>query len=753
MSYFTTVIDKFVGLDALSDGSITRTYVEDAVSRAMNSATRWSQRQSTTIDHSVSDSEFYKMASQLIKNTMQSSKHTFTEKAPRTIHLVDEKAYFDMVKNMLSARTSLSPYDVEIVKFTIDNFNQSEYMPSKIQFRETQAMIDNYNFTKGYLHNIDIRTVADFERLLVSLSDGDISLSQKQMIRNFSNQERKKLFEIFNNSLRKNWPTMLESAANRQTLRFMNNVLKGRLHFNTMVATDQRGMKNRDIYSQFARAAKEKENTMSIYEKNMKAHNYLTAARVLAKHSPTLFIQHAKEIVGKASVNLPKSTASKEVSSIVKLIEDCAKKVDIKTSLSLKKEVLKEPTPYKIMFPKGSSLRVVVKENKSIDLTPDLQDDIVVAISSGIKQQLAKQEMTGTVKIDSNTKIYIDPDLKDCPIPTVGRNDSGKNRTVAPGTRLPVEKCDILRAALYKQNDRNQFIDFSCGFLDKNFKLVGQTSWNNLQQRAGGQAIAYHSGDTNYCSGKGCTEIIDIDLKAVQQKFQQARYVAYTAIMWEGNPLSSCNQLFMTLAPTMEMGKVAGIDLDTKNSKISVYDPANVQFKVDITGDGFMSIPMLYDIETGKAMVVNIDSKNKDFQSVAGNVRHFDLPKGCECLENYATDLGLKCFAYSQLDVPTIYELAMLHAVSKHATFVRTPEEADVIFATDRTEYDDLRVAHDGEELRERVVVTPFDKDIITAELIPDPKTLDTQDAANREQTTTYSHVDLHSDGELYHER
>ena len=339
----------------------------------------------------------------------------------------------------------------------------------------------------------------------------------------------------------------------------------------------------------------------------------------------------------------------------------------------------------------------------------------------------------GKIQVDAGTRVYIDKNLVDCPIPTVGRNDTGKNRTVAAGTKLPVHECDILRAALYKQNDNEQFIDFSCGFLDENYQLVGQVSWNNLKETVGGKQIAYHSGDTMACSGKGCAEVIDIDLKTAKELFPKAKYVAYSAVMWDSNPLSSCNKLFMTLSPTQEMGKDKGLPLNTthrgygytKNStEKEVFNPANVQFKVDITGDGYMSIPMLYDIENHKAVVVNIDTKTKDFRTIATNPRHFDLPIGCECLENYSTDLSIKCFAYERLDVPTIYDLATIFAEYKGSQIVATPEEADIIFSTDRIEIEDKRDREMNEELAPQIFITPFDKDIITAELIPDPKSI-----------------------------
>jgi hypothetical protein len=416
----------------------------------------------------------------------------------------------------------------------------------------------------------------------------------------------------------------------------------------------------------------------------------------------------------------------------LKQIAECAKKTSIKDLMSLETAITAQHVPYRIMMPKSAKVDIKVKENKSAPFPQDLVAPALRAIDKGIQYQLSNCQMTGQVQINQGTKVYIDPALSGCPLPTVGRNDTGKNRTVMPGTKLPVQKCDMLRAALYKQNDRDQFIDFSCGFLDKDYKMVGQVSWNNLQQKANGKMMAYHSGDTMACSGKGCTEVIDMDLNVAKQQFPDAKYVVYAAIMWESSPLSSCNQLFMTLAPTQELGQENGQKLFKSNAQ-EIYDPANVQFKVDIVGDAFTAIPMIYDIENHQVMILNIESKVKDLHTIATNPRHFDLPSGCECLENYSTDMSMKCFAFDNLRVPTMMDLARHYIECRGAVMVDTPEQADVIFATDRIVVEDKRPEIEGEEKIAQVIVTPFDKDVVTGELIPDPKSIVSQDGQQME--------------------
>ena len=736
MSYFTTFIDSIQGIDPLGDGSLNKEFVKTAVQNAMDTAAKENDVHSVAwaLNHQTHSDNFYRSANELVDSMLKKIDGDAPERMPRVVHLVDESAYFDMVKNMLSARTSLSTYDQSIVRFTMDNFEAKDYMPDKIQFKETQSMVDKYNFERGRLENINVKSINDFERLLVSLSDGDTSLSSKQMIRNFSNQERKKLAEIFNNAIRHNRPIMIESMANRQSLRFAENVLKNRLHLDSIIGAR--------TYKKLISQAQEHQNVMSRFEQDMKRGMYVRAAETLADYSPTLLVQHARNIVGQIENRVPAASQTslnikhKIINNVTDTISACAHKVDIKTLMNADKEVTRERLPYKIMMPKSPTASVLVKENTSQPLSDYASCKISEALKMGIKYQIQNHEMTGSVQIKEGTRVYIDPALQDCPIPTVGRNDTGKNRTVAPGTKLPVEQGNILRAALYKQNDQDQFIDFSAAFFDKNFRMVGQVSWNNLKEAHNGRQIAYHSGDTRACSGKGCTEIIDIDLNAAKSAFPEAQHVAYMAVMWDGNPLSSCNQLFMTLSPTQELGMENGQPLAGKaahnysytnnGGQNLAFDPANVQFKIDITGDGRASIPMFYNIDTGKAMVVNMESKfNSISSAVSQNVKHFDLPASCQAIENYSSDIALKCFAYDSMDMPSIAELANYYVEFAGAKLVSKPGMSDVAFMVDRTPFDDIRYHEEGEEIVPATVVTPFDKDVITAELIIDPKSID----------------------------
>jgi hypothetical protein len=109
VSYFTTIVDRCVSIDALSDGSITRNYVEAAVQRALDNS---NPNQEVKISGGQTTNKiFFENARRLMNDAMEYNGNGFKEKTPRAVRLVGQQEYFDMVKNMLSARTSLSQYD------------------------------------------------------------------------------------------------------------------------------------------------------------------------------------------------------------------------------------------------------------------------------------------------------------------------------------------------------------------------------------------------------------------------------------------------------------------------------------------------------------------------------------------------------------------------------------------------------------------------------------------------------------------
>ncbi|MBQ1378173.1 MAG: hypothetical protein IIY77_09395 [Lachnospiraceae bacterium] len=695
-SYFTTIVDILTGREALKDG-LTRSFVDEVMARERKIREKTHKAQGQMADE--------------LKNVPKII----------TVHLGTEDEFFDMVRSLLGARSSLSDYDKELVSWMIGHFDQELYLPDKVVFKETQAFLDREGFRigleTGSTDHIDIKTLKDFKRLLAVLSEKDVSLSEKLIIRKFSPDEERLLSRIFARAVRENYPLMMESMQTRRAQRFRDTVLYGRnsrLHFEEKA--------DRRLIGAFFKAAEKQHSKMHDYEEALAAHDYPKAADILYRISPTLLIQHVRELAGKAWAWKTESGVSENeepVKSLLQLVKKAAEQVDIKTLLSCEQELKPDRENYKFIIPKGSSINLIVKENKSAVVPEELSADLISCLEEGIASQIRKVPPL----VENGTgMIYIDPVLAACPIPSDGNKETSVNRAVAVGTHLPVETGRIMRAWLYKQADRDQFIDFSCAFLNSDYRFVGQVSWNNLKEGD----FAFHSGDTAACSGDGCTEVIDVDLQQLKELHPDARYIAYQVLMWDRVPVNSANRIFAAFAPAQRVGEEQGKKLE--KDPMDICSPLDVRMKVDVRSEAANVVPLLFDIDAQELIYLNVPLKKgrtlKELEKAdyyAENNRHFELPEDCEKLEKYASDFALLCYALESTRRPSIKDLADRYVLYGGYQITEEKEKADVLFLSDRTESEDRREPlPDGETRGPRLTVTPYDRDIIMGKLIPE---------------------------------
>ena len=682
MSYFTTVYDEYIAeINAFADDSLTselRNVMKELVLR---------KKQEEDEEYKGDGRE---ILSAIAHNSLKES-HAAASDQPEliTIHLGDMSDYYEMVRNMLSGKTSLSEYDREIIAFALENFSYEYYMPDVIPFRETWALVAANDFRSGRYRDIDIRSITDFERLLAALTPGaDISLVKKQKYRNFTNQERIALYNIFTEGLRNNYPIMCESAIPRYAKKFIVNVLKRRLHFDKM--------KGGKAFTDFVVKVNGSRSKMSLYEEALANKNYLGAAEILADISPGVLLDHAKELISKAEAANNLSC----VDEILRMLQKQCVNAPMDKLLTLKKavdaNVSAEEEPVKFRFKRNRYVEVEVFPNVSRKLSEETKERFSNILQSLIAGQLAKKKDIG--------KVYIEPALKNCPVPVVGRSDSGKNRTVATGTKIPYGRDKaILRAALYKKGTRDGFFDFSCAFLDKNYRFLGQISWNNLKE-----SFAYHSGDCADTT-RGVTEIIDVNLSKIKESVPGAKYIVYEGIAWEGfTTVDNLTECFLTFSNVDAPGE--GIRTAGNNP----LNPADVKFRVDLTGKAFANIPVIYDMEDNSITILNMATHNhlSDFgfgETVPPNThRHFDLPATCLAIENYAGILAQTVYYINERlmqDKASLYDLAMLNVQARNGVLTDKELEADVIFALDRKPV-----------RKEQKLVTIFDKDVINTE-------------------------------------
>ena len=724
-TYWTSAIESWWGENPHEKGSLTRNFVEESLKFANLAVNK----------EAKTDADYMQAVSEAIEQQKKDRGLVEDKSKIRTLHVCTEEAYFQMVKNMLSSRAALPEYDKEIVLFTVDNFHKDEYMPEKVQFRETQALLDVHNFKQGRYDNIDVCSLKDYERLLAALSDGDISLSKKQHYYNPSSADRKALAHILETAYKKHAPSMVESSATDRGKQFIKNVLEKRFHFDS---TKNRGyFKDNYFWAKYYADVQTFRTTMSRFEEQMNKKEYVQAAKELERHSPTLLVQHAREIIGKACLekeqiekdnNMPlvekqmrKALIANEVANLQNLLTTAARKTDAVTVLKMMNEACRDYTDVKVIR-NAKANDWIFKENKSVPLTGEATYIMMAAALQALPDQYKGMPDNEQVPIKEGTRVYIDPDLDGCPIPTDDRAAQGKNRLLPPGTKVPMAPGDVLQVSLYKKHEKDQFIDHSFAILDADYKPIMQGSWNSMKNQVDGKLISCFSGDNMACRN-GVTETHEIYLDALKEKVPEARYIAFSALMWDGSPLESCTELFMEAATFNKA------DREMKPlTKGSAIDPKDVQMKMDITGQRTTAIPMLYDIQENKMVVVNVELARKrsgyDLNSALRDPLHFELPAKCEALENYKTEVAAKCYAANRRTAASIDMLASCMVDGKKAIRVSRPEEADVIFSTGRTEFKDERPIVEGQENPERKVITIYDKDIILAAMVPDAKAI-----------------------------
>ena len=679
MSYFTTVYDEYIAeISAFADHSLT-----SALRDAMKAMALRKQE----------EDEQYKgdgreILSAIAHNSLKESNAAASDQPELiTIRLGDVSDYYGMVRNILSGKTSLSEYDREIVKFALENFSYEHYMPEVIPFRETWALVAANDFLNGRYRDIEIRSITDFERLLAALTpEADVSLTTKQKYRNFTNRERIALYSIFTAGLKNNYPVMCESAIQRYSKKFIVNVLKRRLHF------DQ--MKGGKAFTDFVIKVEGSRSQMSLYGEALANKNYLRAAEILAAISPGVLLDHSKVLVSKADA----AGDPHSVNEILRMVQDQCANAPMDKLLTLKKvvdsNISAEEEPVKFRFKRSRYVEVEPFPNVSLKLSEETKDRFSNILHSLIIGQLVHKKDIG--------KVYIQPALKNCPVPVVGRSDSGKNRTVAAGTKIPYGRDkQILRAALYKKGPRDGFFDFSCAFLDKKYSFLGQISWNNLKEN-----FAYHSGDC-LDTTRGVTEIIDVDLSKIGSTIPKAKYIVYEGIAWDSfTTVDGLTECFLTFSNVDKVGE------DIRAAGNNPLNPADVKFRVDLTGKAYANIPVIYDLDDNSITILNMATHNHldSFGKVAppDTHRHFDLPPTSLAIENYAGILAQTVYYIDKRimqDKASLYDLAMLNVEARNGVLTDKKHEADVIFALDR------KPVREGQKL-----VTIYDKDVINTE-------------------------------------
>ncbi len=569
------------------------------------------------------------------------------EELPRDFHFEDvtfkeidittEKGFSKIFVRLLTSTDSISKTDKEAVSWFIDN---TEVLPNvDIPFKENLCYVAGIMLEKGKDISSFVSTATDVLRIATHLSEGDISLAGKTKFKSLPRKTRRILVGA------------LEKVIRAEDIKRHKNKWIRLFH----------SLHVGDFSQKVFDVAKKVRNNETIQTFNTKVEAAITGKKVDA--ALALLVTRPGEFARRIDHLLRlTSTTNKIVDAFLTVADEVPTRIILQLYGNLK--VRHQSLDKRIVFPKGSTQKAQI-----IPGVPSLSVTTVKKLRSGIQKSLLKR-FRQHKKLG---KVYIDPLLVDCPLPTQQRSASEGLFQVARGTALPMGDKNTLRCFVYWKGED---IDLSATIHDEKFNMIEQISYTNLKSQC---YEACHSGDIT-SAPRGASEFIDITIdQAIEHG---ARYVIMNVFVYSGEPFAEHKECF------------AGWMTRSEPNSNEIFHPKTVVQKIDLRGDTKNCIPVIFDLVERKAICVDLATKRSYGDGMFGSTRF----GGNNVESNRASIQETLEVMTSINNKTTLHELMTLHAEAR-GKIVADKDKADVVFSL-----------HEG--------ITPYDVTEINSEYV-----------------------------------
>ena len=558
-----------------------------------------------------------------------------------SIGVINNEGLKNIFVKLLSSNDSLSQTDKETVEWFIKNVSNLRY-PEKVPFKETLCLVAGLllQMKKDIKHLVTNST--DVLRIATYLSDGDVSLAENTKFRNIPRRYRKKLCEALENVI-----------SEEDIARHKNKWLK-LFHF-FHVGANKKNLKTKSIAHKL-RNGKKLETFNSQVESALQGNEFITASALLSQR-PGDFCRRLDHLLRKSTGNKikPDFILTDFANSLEKKGNNVSTRVLLQLYGNMKDRLVEIPNKSRIIFPKGASAQKAFK-------LPEKKDNInkknIVRTIEIIEEELFNRFS----KLEGLGSVYIDPALMNCPLPSAQRSASEGLKTIARGSRIPLEgDKGTIRLFIYWVG---RDIDLSVTLHDENFKQIDHASYTNLRSDGSG---VYHSGDIT-SAPDGASEFIDADIQKMLDN--GVRYLAMNVLVYSGPNFDEHSTCY------------AGWMLREQPNSGEIYDPTTVYQKADLTSQSRNAIPVLFDLETREAIWTDLTTNTRT--SYWGN----NVESNRASIEQVLTAMANMSKVKTSL-----YDLFVLHGLAR-GQLVQNKEEADTIFGMEEgiTPYDILDI-------------------------------------------------------------
>lgn len=473
--------------------------------------------------------------------------------------------------NTLYAKSSIKESLKEDIEFLIDHYGLDFIEADKVVFKEIKSYVMNYFWKKGDYTSLSnyISTPTDILRMFAAITDSDISLAENIKFPKLSRPQRR--FVLSN----------IEKCSNiDENL----NTYKGLwLSLGRYIHPGEYKSQFPKTFNAFDTLRNSKVATFNGTLETAIQQKDLRSVLMLVSKRPGVFGRKLHEILDVFSND----------TSVVEEFNKVADQLELKNLLVLEKyfETIND-SDYRAVVNKKGKL-IVFPNSKKGKITANILEKLVMLIKNSIVSKISNDPL----KFEDETKVWIDPELKNYMVPLSLRKQSDGLMNISRGTRIKFDTSKILRLFSYwKQSSYSTDFDTSLIEFDSNMNYVGHVSYTNLSSDG-----ITHSGDIT-SAPNGASEFIDINISKLKKSI---KYLGIQVYQFSGEGF---NQVETSYAGWMIR--------DKSDSSHKTFDIKTVANKFNMVGKGRYAIPMIVDVESGEIIFVDIfmngvDSMNR----------------------------------------------------------------------------------------------------------------------------------------------
>jgi stress response protein SCP2 len=542
----------------------------------------------------------------------------------KTIDLGDSSDFNSIFTLLVQSKTSTSDSDKKDIEWFVQNYGNdiANLLPADIPNKENLAVVTNYllKHTELGIEAISkyFKTATDVLRLIVAMSEGDVSLAEKPKIKSFKRSERRMILKLLESS----------GSITEDMLRYKEQWKRvgERLH----PSEYKNDFPKSDKAFETLRDDLPFETFNSRLEKHIQQHE--------VSESLTILKTRPGELARKLDLLLRTSTDHGEVLSAFAEAAPSVSSTLLLQLLAHFKERNRQQA-IRVFFPKGNAGKAQAIEN---DL-PKLNEEVRQKVMAICKDALVAKYKT----LPQLGKVYVGRELKDFTVPFALRSASKALRTVGKGSRLALPPGNTLRFFIWWKDgiDRTD-IDLSALALDEHSQFKMQIAYYNLKELGG-----YHSGDIT-SAPDGASEFIDVEIDKMLEA--GVRYIIMSVNSYTQQPFYDLPECF------------AGFMIRQHPQSGEIYEPRTVENKIDLTANTKACLPFIIDLKERNVIWTDL--------AVSNNPSHSN-----NVLNNMST-LTIMNEAMLSLVKPSLFDLFSLHAEAR-GELVKTVEDADTIFS------------------------------------------------------------------------